>query len=98
LPFEWNGLESSNVTPPELEKVLAGENPVSVLSRIKEYKIDTLTNFGLRQRGGSGGIAQVITKAILLETDGYFDVFNDGKGRRVTFRSQKESAENPVIE
>lgn len=98
LPFEWNGMESSNVTPPELEKVLAGENPVSILSRIKKFKVDTLTNFGVRHEGGIEGYTQIITKVILLETDGYFDVFNDGKGRRVTFRSQKETAENPVTE
>jgi len=97
LPLEWNGMESSNVTPPELEKVLSGEKSYSTLYKIKKYKVDTLENFGLRQRGG-GGIAQVITKAILLETDGYFEVFNNGKGKYVGFRSQKETAENPVTE
>lgn len=86
LPLEWNGLESSCVTPPELEKVLAGEKSYSVMEKIKQYKVDTLQNFGLRQKGGGGGISQVITKAILLETDGYFDVFNNGKGKYVTFR------------
>ncbi len=98
LPLEWNGMESSCVTPPELEKVLAGEKSYSVMEKIKQYKVDTLQNFGLRQKGGGGGISQVITKAILLETDGYFDVFNNGKGKYVTFRKQKEIAENPVTE
>lgn len=98
LPLEWNGMESSNVTPPELEKVLSGEKSYSTLYKIKKYKVDTLENFGLRQRGGGGGIAQVITKAVLLETDGYFEVFNNGRGKYVGFRSQKETAENPVTE
>ncbi len=98
LPLEWNGMESSCVTPPELEKVLAGEKSYSVMEKIKQFKVDTLENFGLRQKGGGGGISQVITKAILLETDGYFDVFNNGKGKYVTFRKQKEIAENPVTE
>lgn len=96
LPFEWNGMESSNVTPAELEKVLAGENLVSILSQIKKYKVDTIPNFAPMNNGRA--VTQVITEIILLETDGYFDVFNDGKGRRVTFRSQKETAENPVTE
>ncbi len=97
LPFEWDGMNPASVTPPELQKLLAGEFPVSNLKRIKTFKTDTIVNFTIPSKT-TGATIQVITKVVLLETDGYFDVFYDGKGRKVTFFSQKETAENPTIE
>jgi hypothetical protein len=97
IDFEWND-NAKCVTPRDLDVLVSGEVPSSILYKCKKIKIDTITNFSVYVNNPKqvSSAAQVITKVALLQTNGYFDIFNDGRGIKVTYIEQKEITKNPA--
>ena len=85
IDFEWND-NARCVTPQDLDVLVSGKEPTSILYKCKTLKVDTITNFPvyIYNTKQTSKVSQVITKIALLQTSGYCDIFNDGRGIKVT--------------
>lgn len=83
IDFEWSD-NALSVTPSDLDKLISGGTPSSVLFKCKKFKVSEMGYFDVYFYNVHGDKKKV-TKIILFQSEGYFDLFHDGRGTKVTY-------------
>lgn len=84
IDFEWND-NAKCVTPQDLDVLVSGKEPISILYKCKKLKVDTITNFPVYSYNPNhtSAVSQVITKVALLQTR---STHKNERGRSIWFQ------------